>query len=50
MNAPLLSRLALHASKLVFKKADGKEIVAEAPLPKDMGAVVNQLNKWAKTV
>lgn len=47
---PLLSRLALHASKLVFKKADGKAIVAEAPLPKDMGAVVNQLNKWAKTV
>ncbi|MCB0698711.1 MAG: RluA family pseudouridine synthase [Chitinophagales bacterium] len=47
---PLLSRLALHASKLVFKKADGHEIVAEAELPKDIAACVNQLNKWAKPV
>lgn len=47
---PLLSRLALHASKLVFKKADGKEVVAETELPKDMAACVKQLNKWAKPV
>lgn len=45
---PLLSRLALHASKLVFKKADGEEVTVEAPLPRDMAACVNQLNKWAK--
>lgn len=43
---PLLSRLALHASRLIFKKEDGTEIIAEAPLPKDIAACVNQLNKW----
>jgi 23S rRNA pseudouridine955/2504/2580 synthase/23S rRNA pseudouridine1911/1915/1917 synthase len=47
---PLLSRLALHASKLVFTNMDGTEVVAEAPLPKDIAACVNQLKKWAKTV
>ncbi|MCD6064163.1 MAG: pseudouridine synthase, partial [Flavipsychrobacter sp.] len=47
---PLLSRLALHASRLELKKADGTEIVAEAPLPKDIAACVKQLNKWAKTL
>jgi 23S rRNA pseudouridine955/2504/2580 synthase/23S rRNA pseudouridine1911/1915/1917 synthase len=45
---PLLSRLALHASRLQFKKEDGTEITAEAPLPKDMSACIKQLNKWAK--
>jgi 23S rRNA pseudouridine955/2504/2580 synthase/23S rRNA pseudouridine1911/1915/1917 synthase len=45
---PLLSRLALHAARLEFKKEDGKEVVAEAPLPKDISACVKQLNKWAK--
>lgn len=45
---PLLGRLGLHAKRLEFKKADGKDIVAEAPLPKDIGACVNQLNKWCK--
>ncbi len=44
---PLLSRLALHAYRLEFVKEDGKEIIAEAPLPKDMAACVKQLNKWA---
>jgi 23S rRNA pseudouridine1911/1915/1917 synthase len=46
---PLLSRLALHAYKLEFEKEDGKLISVEAPLPKDMAAMVNQLNKWCKT-
>lgn len=46
---PLLSRLALHAYHLQFVKQDGKEITAEASLPKDMLACVNQLNKWSKT-
>lgn len=45
---PLLDRLALHASKLVLKTPAGKTITAEAPLPKDMMACVNQLNKWTK--
>lgn len=43
---PLLSRLALHAYKLEFHKEDGTHVVAEAPLPKDIAACVNQLNKW----
>jgi 23S rRNA pseudouridine955/2504/2580 synthase/23S rRNA pseudouridine1911/1915/1917 synthase len=46
---PLLGRLALHAYRLQFRKQDGKEIVAEANLPKDMLACINQLNKWAST-
>lgn len=45
---PLLSRLALHAHKLTFKKMNGEEISVEAPLPKDIKACVAQLNKWAK--
>lgn len=45
---PLLSRLALHAYKLEFEKEDGKLVSVEAPLPKDMAATVNQLNKWCK--
>ncbi len=44
---PLLSRLALHASKLEFTKADGTHLLVEAPLPKDIAACVNQLNKWS---
>lgn len=44
---PLLSRLALHAYRLQFIKEDGAEVVAEAPLPKDISACVKQLNKWA---
>jgi 23S rRNA pseudouridine1911/1915/1917 synthase len=47
---PLLSRLALHAYKLQFVKEDGTEVVAEAPLPKDINACVNQLNKWQKPI
>lgn len=47
---PLLSRLALHASKLVFKTPKGDEVTIEAPLPKDIAACVKQLNKWAAEV
>jgi 23S rRNA pseudouridine955/2504/2580 synthase/23S rRNA pseudouridine1911/1915/1917 synthase len=46
--SPLLSRLALHSSTLKFTTEAGKVIEVEAPLPKDMRAVVSQLNKWAK--
>ncbi len=45
---PLLNRLALHAYRLDFAKKDGTEISVEAPLPKDMAATTNQLNKWTK--
>lgn len=47
---PLLSRLALHATRLSFVKEDGTEVSAEAPLPKDISACVKQLNKWSQTV
>lgn len=42
---PLLNRLALHASRLVFTKMDGEKLELEAPLPKDIHAVLNQLEK-----
>ena len=42
---PLLSRLALHASAITFKDMQGKEIRIEAPLPKDIRAVIQQLEK-----
>lgn len=45
---PLLHRLALHAYRLHFFKKDGKEVIAEATMPKDMLACINQLNKWCK--
>jgi 23S rRNA pseudouridine1911/1915/1917 synthase len=45
---PLLSRLALHASRLEFKKGDGTQVVAEAPLPRDISATIKQLDKWGK--
>lgn len=43
---PLLNRLALHASALQFTAEDGTMILIEAPLPKDMNAVLNQFSKW----
>ncbi len=45
---PLLNRVALHAYRLEFETVAGKLITADAPLPKDMAATVNQLNKWCK--
>ncbi len=45
---PILSRLALHAYRLALHKEDGTLVDAQAPLPKDMAACVNQLNKWSK--
>lgn len=47
---PLLSRLALHSSRLVFKKENGEKVDIEVPLPKDMDACVKQLDKWSKTL
>lgn len=45
---PLLARLALHASQLTFKGLNGEEISLEAPLPKDLRALLNQLSKHKK--
>ena len=45
---PLLNRLALHSAKLRFKTEDGTELIVEAPLPKDLKAILNQLGKWKK--
>lgn len=42
---PLLGRLALHAWQLHFTDQQGVKQVAEAPLPKDIQAVVTQLRK-----
>ncbi len=45
---PLLSRLGLHASELVFTDAKGVKKSITAPLPKDMSVTLKQLAKWAK--
>lgn len=43
---PILQRLALHAAQLSFKDAPGKVHHFEAPLPKDLKALLQQLRKW----
>ena len=45
---PILSRLALHAFQLSFKGFNGEDYNLEAPLPKDLKAVLNQLSKWKR--
>lgn len=42
---PLLGRLGLHAWQLHFTDQQGEKQVVEAPLPKDIQAVVTQLRK-----
>lgn len=42
---PLLGRLALHASVLQFLNANGESVKLEAPLPKDLKALLQQLRK-----
>ncbi len=45
---PLMNRLSLHAREITFvHPKSGKELRFEAPLPKDMKAVISQLRKWA---
>ena len=45
---PLISRLTLHAYSLEFNHpANGKVIKFESELPKDMRALINQLEKYA---
>jgi len=45
---PILSRLALHAQFLKFNVNGGNSFAADAPLPKDLKALLNQLRKWKK--
>lgn len=42
---PILSRLALHASCLIFEDETGKPLEIRAALPKDMAATISQLDK-----
>jgi 23S rRNA pseudouridine1911/1915/1917 synthase len=45
---PILNRLALHASELRFNNLNGQTIEIIAPLPKDLKATLNQLQKIKK--
>lgn len=45
---PILSRLALHAEQLQFTDLTGTTYNLDAPLPKDMRALLQQLRKWKK--
>ena len=45
---PLLARLALHAAQLTFQDLRGEAVTLEAPLPKDLRALLNQLQKQKK--
>ncbi|HVT82174.1 MAG TPA: RluA family pseudouridine synthase [Phycisphaerae bacterium] len=45
---PLMDRLTLHARALTFKHpADDREVVVEAPLPRDFEGALEALRKWA---
>lgn len=48
LERPLLNRLGLHASSLSFTDRRGNRHFLEAPLPKDMNAVIQQLRKAVK--
>jgi 23S rRNA pseudouridine1911/1915/1917 synthase len=43
---PILNRLALHSQLLHFQDEHGEYHTFEAPLPKDMRALLQQLKKW----
>jgi 23S rRNA pseudouridine1911/1915/1917 synthase len=46
---PLLQRTALHASRLIVAHPlTGQPVAGEAPLPKDLRAVLSQLDKWGR--
>ncbi|MGE5519941.1 MAG: RluA family pseudouridine synthase [Candidatus Dadabacteria bacterium] len=45
---PILHRLALHSSELSFSDLEGKTIHLQAPIPKDLSATLNQMNKYLK--
>jgi 23S rRNA pseudouridine955/2504/2580 synthase/23S rRNA pseudouridine1911/1915/1917 synthase len=43
---PLLARVALHSQLLSFTGSNGETHTIEAPLPKDLRALLQQLRKW----
>lgn len=43
---PILNRLGLHAQQLIFTDTEGTQHNIEAPLHKDMRALIQQLKKW----
>jgi 23S rRNA pseudouridine955/2504/2580 synthase/23S rRNA pseudouridine1911/1915/1917 synthase len=45
---PILNRLALHAGLLSFTDMHGKHFTLEAEMPKDLRALINQLEKSVK--
>lgn len=46
---PLLSRLGLHASKIIIRHPrSGESTEIEAPLPKDLRASLRQLDRWSR--
>jgi 23S rRNA pseudouridine955/2504/2580 synthase/23S rRNA pseudouridine1911/1915/1917 synthase len=42
---PIINRLALHSNSLRFKDTNRKDFEIEAPIPKDMKALLQQLKK-----
>jgi len=42
---PIMQRVSLHAFSIGFEGLDGKEIIVNAPYPKDFQVLVNQLEK-----
>ena len=42
---PLIARLTLHAQRLTFTPMTGDPVTIEAPLPKDLRSLLNQLRK-----
>ncbi len=47
---PILNRLALHSWKLKFRDAQGEKFELEAPLSKDLKALLQQLRKNVRTM
>lgn len=45
---PLIARLTLHAERLTLELPGGQELTIIAPLPKDMRATINMLEKYGR--
>ncbi|RZK87099.1 MAG: RNA pseudouridine synthase, partial [Pedobacter sp.] len=43
---PIMKRFALHARHLIFKGLDDKEIIIDAPYPKDFATLIKLLDKF----
>jgi 23S rRNA pseudouridine955/2504/2580 synthase len=44
--APIISRIALHAHSIGFQSLEGEQITIEAPLPKELQAFLKILRRW----